>query len=431
MCRGSLLRIIFVLLTVVVGYLICSILMSRSDMFTTADNIRNGKMSTFRSKYNDKIYSDTLNIKTKDSVGESITTKTGLKVSDNVLNITYKEFEAVYANKWKRSANVTHFPIPSFDHRYEMKCTGVCSAVNMPMFLIVVQTATRNFHKRSIIRQTWGNKHSFKNNTFEIVFIVGKSRNYTIQKLLEEEQHAFNDLVQGTFLDSYRNLTHKSVLGLRWATENCPGVKFLIRVDDDVFVNTFRLIELLNKQYFDLKRHIVGYLFRNGHGVIQRAYGKWKVDKAEFKNMTRYPFTYINGPFGIITGDIILEMFAASKIVPFFWIEDVYIYGMLTDVIGQVEFKPLPGIFYLTKSNKGELIGCFSKTDRSCTKSMAFPVKPEDMSELWQCCADQQILLTRETVRLLTRSASNVSMVETYTIPIQMQTALTITSNYI
>lgn len=224
------------------------------------------------------------------------------KLTKHVLNITDEAIERLYASKWKRSANVTTFPIPSFDNRYKMKCSVTCSTENAPFFIYIVQTATQHFLRRSIIRKTWGNKHFFQTNTFEIVFMLGKPANENMQILLEQEQYVHNDLVQGTFLDTYRNLTHKSVLVLRWFTENCPRVKFLVRVDDDVFVNTFYLIELLTKKYYDVKRKLIGDTIKKG--PIQRTSGKWIVNKNEFKNLTHYPFPYTNGPFGIVTGDM-------------------------------------------------------------------------------------------------------------------------------
>lgn len=303
---------------------------------------------------------------------------------ENALNITKEELEELFESKWNRSANVTQFPIPSYNNRYEMKCSPVCSNA---LFIYIVQTATKHFLQRSIIRQTWGNKYLFKENTFELVFLLGKPKNESVQKLLKQEQYFHHDLVQGTFLDSYKNLTHKSVLGLRWVTENCPGVKFIIRVDDDVFVNTFKLIELLDKKYANVTREMIGKVFPTGHGIIQRSSGKWKVDNDEFKNMTRYPFPYLNGPFGIITSDLIVELFAASKLVNFFWIEDVYIYGLLAQVVGNVKHTGLGSALKITgKDGFDEMYKCFQSESTKCNKMVAYPLTTDKIYDLWWPC---------------------------------------------
>ncbi|NXD32714.1 B3GT4 galactosyltransferase, partial [Spelaeornis formosus] len=53
--------------------------------------------------------------------------------------------------------------------------------------------------------------------------------------LAEWRQHG--DILQGDFADTYGNLTRKTLLLLRWARACCAGSPFLLKADDDVFVN--------------------------------------------------------------------------------------------------------------------------------------------------------------------------------------------------
>ncbi|TRZ06095.1 hypothetical protein HGM15179_021013 [Zosterops borbonicus] len=53
--------------------------------------------------------------------------------------------------------------------------------------------------------------------------------------LAESRQH--RDILQGDFRDSYANLTLKTLLLLSWARACCSGTPFLLKADDDVFVN--------------------------------------------------------------------------------------------------------------------------------------------------------------------------------------------------
>ncbi|NXR67146.1 B3G5B glucosaminyltransferase, partial [Rhadina sibilatrix] len=53
--------------------------------------------------------------------------------------------------------------------------------------------------------------------------------------LAESRQHG--DILQGDFGDTYANLTLKTLLLLRWARACCGGAPFLLKADDDVFVN--------------------------------------------------------------------------------------------------------------------------------------------------------------------------------------------------
>ena len=70
------------------------------------------------------------------------------------------------------------------------------------------------------------------------------------QILLEkiaEEARTYGDVIQEDFVDSYMNLTLKSVMGLRWAHHHCPELDFFMKTDDDVFVNVPHLLGYLEQ----------------------------------------------------------------------------------------------------------------------------------------------------------------------------------------
>ncbi|NWH42157.1 B3GT4 galactosyltransferase, partial [Chloropsis hardwickii] len=51
----------------------------------------------------------------------------------------------------------------------------------------------------------------------------------------EWRQHG--DILQGDFGDTYGHLSLKTLLLLRWARRCCEAAPFLLKADDDVFVN--------------------------------------------------------------------------------------------------------------------------------------------------------------------------------------------------
>ena len=90
---------------------------------------------------------------------------------------------------------------------------------------------------------------------------------------------------------------------------------------------------------FRNKRHQVGcQYFEAGKKRIERNSTKWRVEASNFKNMDVYPFGVCDGFFVVMTGDLVAPMLAAAKVTPFFWIDDVYLYGMLLYQIGGVRF---------------------------------------------------------------------------------------------
>ncbi|NWV80048.1 B3GT4 galactosyltransferase, partial [Dasyornis broadbenti] len=57
------------------------------------------------------------------------------------------------------------------------------------------------------------------------------------QRELLRESLEHQDVLQGDFWDTYANLTWKTLLLLRWSRACCGGAPFLVKADDDVFLN--------------------------------------------------------------------------------------------------------------------------------------------------------------------------------------------------
>lgn len=64
---------------------------------------------------------------------------------------------------------------------------------------------------------------SHANFQIRIVFLLGKTENTETQERIVNESRTHNDLIQESFYDSYNNLTIKSVMMLKWITNNCDG----------------------------------------------------------------------------------------------------------------------------------------------------------------------------------------------------------------
>lgn len=79
------------------------------------------------------------------------------------------------------------------------------------------------------------------------LFVVGVANDPGLGKLLIEEAREQGDLIQGRFLDTYSNLTLKTLSMLGWARRFCPQAHFMAKVDDDVLFNPSSLLHFLNK----------------------------------------------------------------------------------------------------------------------------------------------------------------------------------------
>merc|ERR1712142_498858 len=71
-----------------------------------------------------------------------------------------------------------------------------------------------------------------------IFFLVGRSDlNDKRTTELISEMDQFSDFIIGNYIDSYRNLTLKTLSGYKYVHDNCPiSVKWILMQDDDTII---------------------------------------------------------------------------------------------------------------------------------------------------------------------------------------------------
>ncbi|KAF9405943.1 hypothetical protein HW555_013507 [Spodoptera exigua] len=106
------------------------------------------------------------------------------------------------------------------------------------LLMIIVTSNPTNNENRRVIRNTWGKNHD----TTKVVFLVGLSNNISISNQIINESNSYGDIVQGNFIDAYRNMTYKHVMGLKWIVHHCPKVKYILKADDDILVNSPQML---------------------------------------------------------------------------------------------------------------------------------------------------------------------------------------------
>ncbi|KAJ8686207.1 hypothetical protein QAD02_022001 [Eretmocerus hayati] len=203
----------------------------------------------------------------------------------------------------------------------------ICSETPSPYLLIVVCSAVRNVNARLAIRNTWGNKSHLDatyNSSVRLVFLLGQSDNDTLNSFVMDEGHLYNDIIQESFHDTYNNLTLKSVMLLKWAVANCDKLTFLMKTDDDMFINVPALVKAL-KGRSKVNGTLTGALICNARPITDPK-NKWYTPKYMYSERT-YP-NYLSGTGYVMSLDVAHQLYKAALSTPVLHLEDVYVTGL-------------------------------------------------------------------------------------------------------
>lgn len=230
-----------------------------------------------------------------------------------------------------------------------------CSSTNDTVLLLVlIHSAPKNFAKRKTIRETWGRSNSL----MHLVFMIGTVTEQALQDKLLTENGQFGDMTQGDFVDTYRNVTYKHIMVLKYAIYHCAQARYILKTDDDVFVNIYGLLEFLaNDVSFYGASGLLMCWLRNNELAIRTYRSKWRVSFDEYPDK-RYP-PYCPGWAVLYSQDILFLLYRAAQNSSYFWIDDVFITGMLFQSIGNAKTRYqhtdlLP--YMLTKYDQNEIV---------------------------------------------------------------------------
>ena len=193
---------------------------------------------------------------------------------------------------------------------------------NSSRFKLVVLVSTHALYtgRRKLIRYYWGN-HSRWTTPFQwkVIFVTGFFSSF--QKIqLHAEADTYKDTLIESVEEDFYTLSFKVMLGLKWVQANLK-YDFLLKCDDDVFVNIDRLMRLLlttRDQYFGQKMEFQ---------PVERE-GRYGVSVEEHPSPIYDPFC--SG------GGFVLSHLTVSRMIPFFnWvnplkIDDAYIGKIVT-----------------------------------------------------------------------------------------------------
>lgn len=200
------------------------------------------------------------------------------------------------------------------------KCKG-----RTPFLVLLVVTEAKDFARRLAIRRTWGNETAVPGIFMVRLFLMGIQPVFgsRLQNPLEEESNLYRDIIQQDFLDTYNNLTLKTLMGMEWVSKFCPNASYVMKADSDIFLNVgYMVLQLLQPHLPPKKDYMTGYIYRNTKPIRSKAY-KWYVPEAVYPNDTYPP--YCGGPGYVLSGDLSQKIYQVAQTIKVINMEDSFL----------------------------------------------------------------------------------------------------------
>lgn len=258
----------------------------------------------------------------------------------------HKEFNYPYDVKLrylvdKMMQGIDFKPLNKFNYHIESYSDHICK--NPARLLFLVKSSPRNYRRRNIIRRTWG---SPEYDGVKTVFLTGETTSKSTNMMLIRENEVLKDLILGSFIDSYYNLTLKTTMGLKWSTETCSNVEYFMFVDDDYYVSTKNVLKFLENPFaypgteenvknitdFNTDEFCLytGFVYKKER-PIRKMFCKWYIP------LKTYPYDqwppYSTGGAYILSRKSLRMMYYASLFTKPIRLEDIFI-GLLAFRLG-------------------------------------------------------------------------------------------------
>ncbi|XP_019387184.1 PREDICTED: beta-1,3-galactosyltransferase 1-like [Crocodylus porosus] len=191
-----------------------------------------------------------------------------------------------------------------------------------PFLVLLISTKADEKQHREAIRKTWGNESVVPGIKILCLFMLGFSDKDQNENILQESRK-YHDIIQQDFLDTYKNLTLKTMMGIKWIATYCNGTSFIMKTDSNVFVNTIYLIqEVLRPIKSPSQYFFTGCLMKN-YEPNRNPDSKWYMPK-ELYPSDRYP-DFCSGTGYVFSRAVVPKILSASLKVKYVHLEDIYV----------------------------------------------------------------------------------------------------------
>lgn len=291
-----------------------------------------------------------------------------------VLNNIYSS----HPKTWTLLSKQLYDVISPSSYRYILNQPDLCEK-RRPDVVLMIPVTLRETEARTAIRKTWGHESTTSGVTILSFFVIGQpaQNDPTLQRQLERESEEYGDIIQMDFMDTYQNLTVKTMMIMNWIATYCQRARYAVKIDADSFLNVPYLVNYLHaKGGSSRKDFITGSVIRDGH-PNRNSHSKWFMSEDIYPDAS-YP-TYVSGAAYVFSADLALKISLASRFVRPVPFEDVYV-GLCLRVLG---VKPVYSTRLLRLRNLFEVRKL--KYDRCAFASRIIVngFKPQELLYIW------------------------------------------------
>ncbi|KAH6943663.1 hypothetical protein HPB50_025055 [Hyalomma asiaticum] len=198
-------------------------------------------------------------------------------------------------------------------------------------YIFFVHSAPKNWVKRRLLRETIGDIAMATKHSWTTVFFVGMSRNLGVQRKVLDEAEQHGDVVMLPYVDAYRNLTYKYVYGIKWTMDNCPAVRYVVKMDDDMVINLTKLVAYLERRNPREPAAFHCYVWTNMM-VDRNTASPWYLSRKMYRKGVFSP--YCSGSTVLFASKVMEAVYNASFDVPFIPVDDAYVTGEVAKKAG-------------------------------------------------------------------------------------------------
>ena len=117
----------------------------------------------------------------------------------------------------------------------------------------------------------------------------------------------------------------------KWSIQNCPNVQYVLKADDDSFVDTFHLPRFLERHKFsEISNFLLCFVVR-GNFPQRNVSDKWYVTRDEYRG-EKYP-PYCSGSVYVTKIKTMKKILSKVKDIKYLFIDDLFVTGIAAKAI--------------------------------------------------------------------------------------------------